>query len=292
MASNDFLDENGVLYLWNKIKGLFNQGIKSLTISGTTITYTKGDGSTGTIEISQRAYDIFEGATASAAGSAGLVPAPSAGLPKVLLNNGAWEKLNIDIQDAANGKDKIISLSTASQQNYVQITLPCFSGSASGLVPKAGATDDTLFGDGTWGKAIEDVSGTVSADGFNIGMMINNGTEYKSVKIPLAASAHPGLLSTDMYEKLASLPEYVDLEVTYAKKTDITNVYKYKGSVASASTLPTTGQKKGDVYNIEAASQYGGAGMNVAWDGAKWDPLGEIFSITAITNAQLDAICV
>ena len=32
--------------------------------------------------------------------------------------------------------------------------------------------------------------------------------------------------------------------------------------------------------------------MNVAWNGTKWDPLGEIFTITPITNAEIDAICV
>ena len=69
-------------------------------------------------------------------------------------------------------------------------------------------------------------------------------------------------------------------------------MYKYCGSVASSDKLPTTGQRVGDVYNIEAASKYGGAGMNVAWNGSDWDPLGEIFTITAITNAEIDAICV
>lgn len=76
----------------------------------------------------------------------------------------------------------------------------------------------------------------------------------------------------------------------YALKSDIADVYKYRGSVANASALPTSGQIVGDVYNIEAASDYGGAGMNVAWNGAEWDPLGEIFTITAITNAEIDAI--
>ena len=79
---------------------------------------------------------------------------------------------------------------------------------------------------------------------------------------------------------------------SYALKSDMTGVYKYKGSVASASNLPTSGQVKGDVYNIASASEYGAAGANVAWDGEKWDSLGEIFTITAITNAQIDTICV
>ena len=68
-------------------------------------------------------------------------------------------------------------------------------------------------------------------------------------------------------------------------------MYKYKGSVADASKLPTTGQTTGDVYNIVAPSIYGAAGANVAWDGSKWDSLGEIFTITSITNAQIDTIC-
>lgn len=92
--------------------------------------------------------------------------------------------------------------------------------------------------------------------------------------------------------KLDALPTAATLQSTYAKKSDITGMYKYKGSVADATKLPTTGQTTGDVYNIETASAYGGAGMNVAWDGSKWDPLGEIFTITSITNAEIDTICV
>lgn len=92
--------------------------------------------------------------------------------------------------------------------------------------------------------------------------------------------------------KLDALPTNATLESTYAKKSDITNMYKYKGSVADASKLPTSGIGTGDVYNIEAAGKYGGAGMNVAWNGSAWDPLGEIFTITAISNADIDSICV
>lgn len=71
----------------------------------------------------------------------------------------------------------------------------------------------------------------------------------------------------------------------YALKSDITNMYKYKGSVATVSALPSSGQTAGDVYNVEAT------GMNYAWNGSAWDALGEIFTITAITNAELDTIC-
>ena len=79
---------------------------------------------------------------------------------------------------------------------------------------------------------------------------------------------------------------------TYALKADIAGMYKYKGSVADATKLPTTGQVTGDVYNIVAASVYGGPGANVAWDGTRWDSLGEIFQVTSMTASEIDAICV
>lgn len=71
---------------------------------------------------------------------------------------------------------------------------------------------------------------------------------------------------------------------TYALKSDITNMYKYKGSVATVALLPSTGQTAGDVYNVEAN------GMNYAWDGTAWDALGEIFTITSISNGDIDTI--
>lgn len=78
----------------------------------------------------------------------------------------------------------------------------------------------------------------------------------------------------------------------YALKTDLTTVYKWKGSVATEADLPTSGMSVGDTYDIQAKSSYGGAGTNVAWTGSAWDSLGSTFKVETITNAELDEICV
>lgn len=65
---------------------------------------------------------------------------------------------------------------------------------------------------------------------------------------------------------------------------DISGVYVYKGSVATYSLLPSTGLTAGDVYNVEAD------GMNYAWTGTAWDALGGSFTITSITNGEIDVI--
>ena len=72
----------------------------------------------------------------------------------------------------------------------------------------------------------------------------------------------------------------------YAKKSDITSMYRYKGSVASYADLPATGNTAGDVWNVEDS------GMNYAWTGEAWDTLGSVFSITAITAEEIEQICV
>lgn len=48
----------------------------------------------------------------------------------------------------------------------------------------------------------------------------------------------------------------------------LTAVYTYKGSLEDISELPIEGNKVGDVYDIAG-------GMNYAWDGTKWDALGD-----------------
>lgn len=316
-----YLDNNGVTYLWNKIKGLFNKGITNLSVSGKTITFTKGDGTTGTIttQDTNTTYGNFKGATASADGGSGLVPAPTKGNEgKYLKADGTW--------------------GTPANTTYADMKGATSSAAGThGLVPApaAGKQSQYLRGDGTWATptnttysdATQSAHGLMSAaDKKKLDGVETNANNYVhpttsgNKHIPSGGSAGQflkwsadgtavwandnnttysdatqsthGLMSVNDKKKLDAYPAYSTIQSTYATKSEITNMYKYCGSVASSDKLPTTGQRVGDVYNIEAASKYGGAGMNVAWNGTAWDPLGEIFTITAITNAQIDAICV
>lgn len=74
-----------------------------------------------------------------------------------------------------------------------------------------------------------------------------------------------------------------------AEQLGLTTVYQYKGSVATYADLPTTGQKVGDVWNIETADPDHGikAGDNVAWDGAKWDILGGNHDLSGYAQLNL-----
>lgn len=94
-----------------------------------------------------------------------------------------------------------------------------------------------------------------------------------------ASSSSSGLMSSTDKRKLDAFSAATD----YALKSDISNAYTYKGSVALMSSLPSNASN-GDVYNVEAD------GMNYAWTGTAWDALGGSFAIDSITNSDIDTI--
>lgn len=57
-------------------------------------------------------------------------------------------------------------------------------------------------------------------------------------------------------------------------------VYRFKGSVEGLVALPTEGNTLGDVYNLQDT------GMNVAWDGSKWDYLGIDVDLSGYVQAE------
>jgi hypothetical protein len=90
---------------------------------------------------------------------------------------------------------------------------------------------------------------------------------------PTYTAAEVGALSLD------------DANNNFAKKSDITSIYRPKGTKPTYDDLPTTGNAVGDVWNVASDD------MNYAWtvDGT-WDPLGSKIEISSISNDTIDQI--
>ena len=204
-----------------------------------------------------------------------------------------WQKLKTalaDKVDKVDGKGLSTNDYTTAEKSKLEglsnYTLPTASASTLGgikvgnnLTVDADGKLNAVQGTYTLPTASASLLGGVKV-GTNLSINASGVLSATDTKYNPATSSANGLMSSSDKSKLDSF----GAASTYALKTDITGMYKYKGSVATVSALPTSGNTTGDVYNVESS------GMNYAWDGSKWDSLGEIFTITAITNAEIDTI--
>lgn len=98
-----------------------------------------------------------------------------------------------------------------------------------------------------------------------------DGSKAVDISVPTKVSQ----LQNDSGYQTAANVEQTLTSKNYATKSDISSVYKYKGSVEAYAELPESEQQIGDVYNVETADSSHGvkAGDNVAWNGTAWDVL-------------------
>lgn len=95
----------------------------------------------------------------------------------------------------------------------------------------------------------------------------------KTPSKPTYTAAEVGALSLD------------DANNNFAKKSDISTVYKWKGSKDTYDQLPMEGNSVGDIWNVKDTN------MNYGWtEDGTWDPLGSPFEISSITNEAIDSI--
>ena len=147
-AAGIYFDDDSVLQDYVASKGVMKKAlgdkngkdltsyVTGLSVNGRTITFTRGNGTSGTIQTqdTNTTYSTFKGATSSAAGGTGLVPAPTTGQQtRFLRGDGTW-------QTPPNTTYSTFKAATAS------------AAGGSGLVPApaAGENDEYLRGDGTW----------------------------------------------------------------------------------------------------------------------------------------------
>lgn len=155
--------------------------IRGLSVSGRTITFTKGDGTTGTIttQDTNTTYGTFKGATTSEAGSTGLVIAPVAGnANRYLRSDGTWA-----VPPDTNTTYGVFAKATAD------------AAGSTGLVPAPAKGQQAYYlrGDGTWAvpantwRGIQD---NLTSGSTTDSLSANQGKVLKGLIDGKAASGH------------------------------------------------------------------------------------------------------
>lgn len=148
-------------------------------------------------------------------------------------------------------------------------------------------SDLTNDGDGTAGSEFA-TKAYVDQNGGKIDKIKVNGVEQTitNKEVDIAVPTKASDLANDSGYQTAS-------EVQSAITAAVASAYKFKGSVATVSDLPASGNTVGDVYDVQSN------GINYAWDGTKWDALGQVIDtsllwakaeLVAITTAEIDTI--
>ena len=153
-AAGIYFDDNSVLQDYVASNGVMNKALRDkngkdltsyvtgLSVNGRTVTFTKGDGTSGTIQTqdTDTKYPSFKGATSSAAGGTGLVPAPAQGdQAKFLKADGTWgTPENTTYKEATTSTAGLMSTADKTKLNGIETgankyTHPSYTNRASGL---------------------------------------------------------------------------------------------------------------------------------------------------------------
>ena len=209
--------------------------IKDLSVSGKVVTFTKGDGSTGTIttQDTNTTYTNMVAATSDVAGKAGLVPAPSAGAQgKYLRGDGTWQtppntdtKVSQTVSTTA-GEYPILtkdSTSATTVTTGTKFASTITANHSTGIVTAKGFKGSLTGNASTATKATQDASGNVITSTYATKAEVTSGLGGKLGKTEKAASATTADSATTATSATKATQDASGnvITTTYATKTEL-----------------------------------------------------------------------
>ena len=301
-----YLDENGLLYFWQQLKTLFSGKVDVVSGKGlSTNDYTNADmtklsGIEAGAEVNIIESILVNGSAATISSKAASISVPTKTSD---LTNDSDFITSADVPEGAvattttpkmDGTAAVGSETKFARGDHVHPTdtSRAASSHAHGNITNSGdittnATiangDRLIINDESASKL---ANSTITFGNSTTSFLANNGTWQTPVSGVSSVNTKTGavvLTTADLTNDSGYITQtYAD--TTYAAKSDISGAYRYKGSVATYANLPSSGLTAGDVYDVQSDN------MNYAWTGSAWDQLGSTFTITNISNSDIDTI--
>jgi len=297
MATKKALDENGVLYLWGKVKSYVTTAIAAIKLPSKTSELTNDSGFI-------TSADVPDGAAASTT-TPKMDGTAAVGTETAFARGDHVHPSDTTKVDKVEGKGLSTNDYTTTEKEKLAgideganaYTLPDATSSVKGGVIVG--TNVNVSG----GK-ISVNNGTTSQKGVVQLSSATDDTSTTKAATPSAVKAAYDL-AAGKQSPATSLSGYGITDAYTKEEVDglVSSALHYKGSKDTYADLPTAGNTVGDVWNITTADSANGinAGDNVAWNGTGWDVLAGTVDLSAymlsadleaITNTELDTICV
>ena len=259
MAKHKYLDENGLLYLVQKIKTWLNAKVDKVNGKGlSTNDYTT--------EEKTKLAGIATGANKTTVDTA-LNSTSTNPVQNKVINTALGNKV-----DKVTGKGLSTNDYTTEEKNKLE-----------GLKKLLAGTGINISDNGY--ISIKEIAG------FQYDPTTDNNELYLDSSLQISSK---GQLGVNVNTILSNTPTKTEMNtaITNAVNQAVSSAVIYKGTVASFDKLPT-GASVGHLYNVQTD------GMNYVWNGTEWDAQGgtvdlsnyvEESDLVAITNAEIDAI--
>ena len=289
-----YLDSNGLLYFWQKIKANFVAKVAGKDLSTNDYTTAEKTKLAG-IATGANAYSLPTASTDTLGGvKVGSGLAITSG---VLSATGGGTADAVDWANVTNAPTKLSSFTNDSGfiTNTASITGNAATATklaATKTIGVSGITGTAQAFDGSANITIPitAVPATLLTGTASIATTGNAATATK------ATQDGSGNVITTTYATKASIPTKLSsftndsgyqtqAQVNSLISTALTSAVVYKGSVDNMTALNAlTGMQTGWMYNVSASD------MNYVWNGTYWDPQGSTFTITSTTNSEIDMI--
>ena len=167
--------------------------------------------------------------------------------------------------------------------------------SASDVTTLSGRVDDLETAVGTGGSVDSKIATAIQGLDSSVTATTNQAISAVTITDGKITASTKVTIPTNTNELTNGAGFQTASDVSSAINTALTSAMTYKGTKATVSALPSSGNKVGDLWHVTAD------GGEYAWDGSAWQEMGSVIDLSdyvedtdlvAITSTEINTICV
>ena len=304
--SYNYLDKTGLSLVWEKIKNLLNTKVDKVDGKGLSTNDYTSDEKTKLANIATGAQvNVLEGIQKNGTNVTITNKIANISVPTATsdLTNDSGFITSSDIPEGAAGSTttpKMDGTATVGTElafargDHIHPT-DTSRASASDVTTLSGRVDDLETAVGSGGSVDSKIATAIQGLDSSVTATSNQAISAVTITDGMITASSKITIPTNNNQLTNGAGYQTASDVESAISTALTSVYTSKGTKATVSALPSTGNKVGDIWHVtENGGEY-------YWNGTEWEEMGSILDLSdyvedtdlvAITSSEINTICV